>query len=79
MNKEKIYNNCIKQLQEYEGLYYVNGYYQILENANNNIEYAIHTLKLVLIRTINDLYEGSKKDQVFYNSILNKISEICIY
>ena len=78
MNKEKIYNECVNKLQEFEG--HNSSFDQLLEDdADNDLEYAIYILKLIMIRTINDLYEEEREELNFYSDILYRISEICIY
>lgn len=67
MNK---YNEVIKSLQEFEGNSYYN---EILEECNNDIEDATHTLKLVLNRLIEECYDDELENKKFYTEMLNKL------
>lgn len=73
MKKLEIYNSIINKLDNFEG----NSHYSdvLLEN-NNNLEYSIYILELIIKRIIENLFNDEIEEKTFYTDILKKIKEI---
>ena len=73
-DKKQIYNNVVNCLMANDS----NGTWnETLQDADNNLNYAIHLTKLALVRILNELKDDSNKDEYnYYNTQLQKLNEV---
>lgn len=73
MKKIEIYNSIINKLNDFEG----NSHYDdiLLEN-NNDLEYSIYNLGLIINRIIKSLFDNEIEEKEFYIDILKELKSI---
>lgn len=70
MNKLLKYNEIINKIDMFEGNSHFN---DILAENNNNLDYSIYNLELIINRIIEDLFNDEVEEKIFYTNILKEI------